>query len=262
MQILKPVCIAASILLGVDKIGVFPIVGGHDTGFHWSVISERGAEAVTIGHVGGNLTCWVRVNVRTDLQRGPLWRARLSNGDILDVETIHDHEHEWRLNLTAASEKHPDGFVWPSGVDIILYADGLNGPVSIDDWEVFGKADRECDRASTARWRDAWFYISLASLVLALTGAFWPQNADNRQINARSCARRVINSVKGKDPAETRIMRHILKQVIFGDRERALQIPGVPKNKALQKWFQARRQFRSRMARLIKDLQDVTDRAA
>jgi hypothetical protein len=260
MKTLRRILIAllapATLLLGLSQLGGTPISKGYNTGF-LSKMEDSPRASLTLSTDVGDLTCWLRLRVPAGTQT---FSAKLSTGSPLGVyQDSLEGSHQW-LAIVADGQKPQEKFKWPSGATVIVSCSEENpASLTLTDWRVF-LSDKDYDSKERARWRRILFVVSAALLVLALIGGLLEGYSKLTEktpfLTSQRCIEDLISSTGGATTQETRWMRSILTKVLLEGVPVTDALAPLPlsdlKKKAL--WFKTRGLFRSRLERLILEL--------
>lgn len=256
----------SAILLALTKIGVTPIAPGRDTGFRQSVPCIRTVLCLEAG--GGDLKAVVTLWVRRSSTSSGAWHAELSDGTRLAVQASDVGRHDWKLVVARSDTVSKFAkFDWPSGLKLQIWNDEL-AALQLGDWRV-DVPDREgYDSFGRARWRKAWFFISLLLLIVGAAAAVsdrWsakPRKLDVGVLRA-DLVRVTIAGVHGDTDADTKMFRTLLEEVLLGTltSNQAMQRLAPDRSKARQQqlWFTARSRFQEQWEKLLASLRAYSD---
>jgi len=259
MKTLRRLLIAMAVpfggLITLTQIGGSPVYKGFDTGFDVRP-ADLANSKLAISTDSGDLQCWVKLRLPL---RSQSFSANLSGGIPLSVyqESVHDG-HQW-VAISADGPKHEEKFRWPSGA--ILYLTTANGvSVMPSDWRVY-LADKAYDSKGRAMWRRIALVFSIVFLCLFLTGGILEGLARTREepptlFTHERCLNELIMGTEGSSEQETEWMRSILRKVLLETMPVVDALAPIPL-KYVEKqslWFRTRNQFRSRLKKLITDL--------
>lgn len=254
-RILIVLAAPAALLLGLTQLGGTPISKGYNTGFHSTV--ESSPVRLALSTDTGDLTCWVKLRIPANALS---FSAKLSTGALLWVyQDTRDGSDQW-IAIVAEGQKPQEKFKWPSGAALLVYSsDNSPGSLTLNDWRVF-LSDKDYDSMDRAKWRTWVFRGSVALLILALIGGglegYSKLTEEAPPFTSQRCIEYLIKSTKGKTAQETKWMRAILTNVLLETVPVADALASLPlanfQRKAL--WFKTRSQFRSRLERLIFEL--------
>jgi hypothetical protein len=254
-RILMAMAVPFGGLITLTQLGGSPIYKGSDTGFD-ARPADQVSSKLALSTDSGDLHCLVKLRLPL---RSQSFSASLSGGTPLAVyqENVQDG-NQW-VAISADGPKREEKFHWPSGAT--LYLTTTNGiSVVPSDWRVY-LADQAYDSRDRAIWRKVAVVFSLVFLSLSLTGGILEglarANEEPRvSFTHERCLNELIMGTEGANQAETEWMRSILRKVLLetvpvADALRPIPLGYVEKMKL---WFATRDQFRSRLKKLITDL--------
>ncbi len=242
-------------LITLTQLGGSPIYEGFDTGFD-ARPADIANSKLAISTDSGDLHCWVKLQLPL---RSQSFSANLSGGIPLSVyqESVQGGS-QW-VAISADGLKREEKFHWPSGAT--LYLTTANG-VSVlpSDWRVY-LADQAYDSMGRAMWRKIALGCSLVFLCLSLTGGILEGLARAKveppaSFTHEHCLSALIMSTEGASPQQTEWMRSILRKVLLETVPVADALAPIPLENLEKKklWFGTRKQFRTRLEKLITDL--------
>lgn len=255
-RILIVLAAPAAVLLGLTQLGGTPISKGYDTGFN-SAIEYLPETRLVISTDTGDLTCWLRLRVPANASS---FSAKLSTGAPLWVyQELAQGSEQW-IAIVADGQKPQEKFKWPSGATLLVNSSDRNeASLTPSDWRVF-LSDKDYDSRDRANWRRTLFRVSLVLLGLALVGGllegYSRLKEESPPFTSQRCVQELIETTGGATGQETEWIQAVLTKVL---------LEGVPVTDALAPlplkdlekkvlWFKTRNQFRSRLGRLISDL--------
>ena len=251
----------ATLLLGLEKLGLYQFVPGGDTGFQFALLSGSRGYSLWHANSAGNLSTWVRLIVR---HRGstPVAFAPLEwSGDRLAIRSrpLGDGSTE----VTISRDPNPPigtPFVWGAGLPLqIVQMTPTDALSSIDDWALFPSSQAPDDlRLATKRRR--WTLVSWVLLPLAAIGAILSvlkEREAHEAVTTRTLARAIIDDIAVKDSKETKKLRLFMRKVVLEE---------VPVGQALAHvgfaagvWTEKRAgyAFQARATKLFRDRVDI-----
>jgi len=242
-------------LITLTQLGGSPIYKGFDTGFEAKPADVSNSK-LAISTDSGDLQCWIRLQLPL---RSQSFSASLSDGTPLTVyqESVQGG-NQW-VAISADGPKHEEKFRWPSGATVYLTT--VNGvSVMPDDWRVY-LADQAYDSKGRAMTRRVALGFSLGFLCLSLTGAILEGLARAKveppaSFTHERCLSELIMGTEGSSEKETEWMRTILRKVLLETMPVADALTPIPLGyvEKMKLWFGLRDQFRSRLKKLITDL--------
>ena len=242
-------------LVTLTQLGGSPIYKGFDTGFDVRPADVSNSK-LAISTDSGDLQCWIKLRLPL---RSQSFSAHLSGGTPLSVyqESVQD-DVQW-VAISAGGPKREEKFHWPSGAT--LYLNTTNGvSVMPSDWRVY-LAGQAYDSKGRAMWRKIALVSSLFFLGLFLTGGILEGLARAKEEPPASftherCLIELIMGTEGTSEQETAWMRTILRKILLETMSVADALAPIPLNNIdkWQLWFRTRKQFRSRLEKLITDL--------
>ena len=242
-------------LITLTQLGGSPIYKGSDTGFD-ARPADGGSSKLALSTDSGDLQCLIKLRLPL---RSQSFSASLSGGTPLSVyqESVQDG-NQW-VAISAEGPKREEKFHWPSGAT--LYLTTTNGVSFVpSDWRVY-LANQPYDSKDRAIWRKIAVIFSLVFLCLSLTGGILEGLARAKEeprpsFTHERCLNELIMGTEGASEAETEWMRSILRKVLLETMSVADALTPIPLNNVdkWQLWFRTRKQFRSRLKKLITDL--------
>jgi len=252
---------AATLLLGLEKVGVYQFVPGGNTGFHFAPLDGRPGYSLVHANSGGDLSTWVRLIVRHPgsgvVQFAPLeW-----SGDPLAVRSRPLADGSFEVTISK-DPSPPVGvpFVWRAGVPLeILQVAPTDSLSSIDYWALYPSSQAP-DDLGLATKRRQWTVVSWVLLPLALIGAIvsvLKERDSHEAVTTRTLARAIIDDIAGRDAKETKKLRLFMRKVVLEEVPvgQALVLVGFVSGA----WTQRRAgyAFQARATKLFRDRVDI-----
>jgi hypothetical protein len=155
-------------------------------------------------------------------------------------------------------------FQWGSGVTLEV-SNRRRIPFRVVDWRLDVSDKEGHDSRGRARWRNAWFIISLTLLVIGAMAAVSeqlgkePPKPDTRTARLELVAA-TIREVKGKPDEDTAAMRALLSDILVDTMEvdvaLAHRVPGMTWSRQRQFYFTAVKYFLDRWNRVLRELNE------
>lgn len=255
-RILIVLAAPAAILMGLNQLGGTPLSKGYETGFSTTV--EGSPEPrLAVETDAGNLSCWVRLRVPSN---SAVFTAKLSTGSPLWVYQDKDEGSAQWIAIVADGQKIQEQFKWPAGATLqVSSGDKTAASLAPSDWQLF-LSDKGYDSKQRASWRKTLFRFSLLFLSLAIVGGILETHARLKEVSpvltAQRCIDELIKATEGPSTGETKWMQTILTKVLLEGVAVADALDLLPLEDFQKRvlWFKTRNQFRSRLERLIVDL--------
>lgn len=254
----------ATLLLGLDKSGITPVVDGSDVGFAWTTRpSSHGSELVLTSDAG-DLNSWLLLHVRVSGAIGTSVKAALANGQALSVRAAQVSQDILSLEISdgKAGSMRGEKFKWAAGFAINVLFPGMPAPaVTLQDWTVYieNKQSDSLDRAKKRWW---WHRISLGLAVVAAIGAViavLPKSEEGAAFTLEFCVRALISGIEMPNKKATKRARKLLRRVLLErvPPKEAVSALGLSFAENSQVWFAARRAFLERLEWLIPALHET-----
>lgn len=246
--------------VGLERIGVTPVVSHYDAHFRWRQDAARPAR-ILLSTDTGDLDCWLRLVVQP-LGDAPAITASITDGTELAVSPSRVAADKWSLEISSPGllSTQRMKFKWPAGIEVAVTSTGApTATVIVTDWEIFGDK-AESDSAAKARQRRIWFWVSLVMLGLSLASGIYgvlPEKPATGSITAAQCIQLIIPRVEGSSKEETKRFQQFLQKVMIeGSKvDHALEEVGIRPHDRRVFFFRVRARFLERLSHLISELQ-------
>lgn len=231
-RVVLAISAVAALLLGLEKVGVYRIVPGGETGFECTPLDDRAGYLLRHSNSTGNLTSWVRLTVRGRIASGVKFVPVEWTGDGLVI--VSRPLGDGRLEVTISKAPNPPRgtpFVWGAGLDLQIADSGAVIAPTVENWAVFpsGQApDSQSLATRRRRWTIvSWILLPLAAFGTALTAlTALKETGGAERVTTRTFVTAIINDIDGDSPAETKRLRLFIRRVVLDD---------VPVDQALTK---------------------------
>jgi hypothetical protein len=266
-RILLALSAVAAVLLGV---GVLQLLPAGDVGFR--AVSTRladGRDALLLYSDAGDLSCWIRLVVRSNANTPGGWEASISSGEALAVFAQGADATQEEVSIANAPDpQKQEPFIWRAGSPVTLVRTGVaTGRLALADWAVY-PTTQPSDTASKAlrrTWLTRGYWIVLVVALIGAATKAWLQKEEPQVVGSLALVRSIISTIEGPDPKQTPLLRQFLKKVLLEgvpSREAldALKIPLTPYHVRYQFWGRASRIFLERVSIVKQDLDAVGNR--
>jgi hypothetical protein len=260
-RILLGLSAVATVILGLEKVGVYQFVPGADLRFQGQTLSDGARVGLSLRNDAGDLTCWIRVVVRAGGNGQPSFSATNWSGDPLTIvpHALGANLHELTISKQAAP---PDGvpFLWRAGLPLEIETSPAV-PLTLEDWVVFPNNQPSDTRAKdNRRWwwtRLSWGFLALSVLGTLLTAL--KEKEERETVTTLT----LVRTIEGRDPQETKRVRAFLTKVLLEDTpvREALTSARLPAQSTAAKFVfltQATSLFRERIRVIQEELDGYT----
>jgi hypothetical protein len=244
----------AAAIFAVHQFGDTPISRGYDTGFVWR--AEPKGHIVLSIDPDGNMTCWLKLKVPATT--GPITAA--TSGHVPLRVTLQDADagSQW-LSVTKNSTLPEDKFDWASGGTVDIDFGGNTATPEVLDWYIY-PSNKSFDSRERARWRQTWFWISVAFFVLSFAGLVLEgvdkYGAKSETLSPQLLLHKLILNIQGKDDEESRRIQSVLEKVLLEGstvQDALAPLKLSPKEQRIF-WIKAAGRFRARLKFVITEL--------
>src|SRR5712691_11189862 len=131
----------ATVVLGLDRTGLTPVVPGYDVRFDWMTRQSSNGREIIVTSDAGDINAWLALRVRVSGAYGGSAKAALSNGPALAVLTTQLAPGFWLVEISDGKAiVQRTKFDWPAGIAISISLPGIPPPtVTLEDWTVYVK---------------------------------------------------------------------------------------------------------------------------